>query len=73
MEPTHGQPRLRLNVPRLRHLNRSLLGSFDLAPSDSVPVTNRVPVGPEIHASLLRLFALPNEPAANKTAGVYTN
>ena len=44
----------------VKHLNRSLLGSVDLAPSDSVPVTNRVPVGPEIHANLLRLFALPN-------------
>ena len=35
----------------VKHLNRSLLGSVDLAPSDSVPVTKRVPVGPEIHAS----------------------
>ena len=54
---------------QVKHLNRSLLGSVDLAPSDSVPVTKRVPVEPEVHASLLRLFALPSEPAANKTTG----
>ena len=51
---------------QVKHLNRSLLGSVDLAPSDSVPVTKRVPVGPEVHASLSRLFALPNGPAAKQ-------
>ena len=55
---------------QVKHLNRSLLGSVDLAPSDSVPVTKRVPVGPEIHAYLLQLFALPSEPADDQTTGV---
>ena len=53
----------------VKHLNRSLLGSVDLAPSDSVPVTKRVPVEPEIHANLPRLFALPSGKRTNKTTG----
>ena len=52
------------------HLNRSLLGSVGLAPSDSVPFTKRVPVEPEVHASLPRLFALPKR-ASGQTKKEY--